>query len=238
MSTCPPNRMAEESTPIVCASQVSNGSYYFYTLTFENTFPQCVHVGHVHRPKERYSAPLRIRKNPALIQRWPALNAHKRETIIIQVHFESGNSYPFYSDGHYTVEHTYIEHGGDLIPILSWSSSKHLQHEFYILCHPAEKDYVATAEKSLMRIYDTSPIEIPYVDGRPRPPVLIYRGLMEGALYRKESCPVSYEDLTEDNVAILPCFHIFDKVAIARVPNKRCPVCRSHFEKADVVAYK
>ncbi len=228
----------DESTPIVCASQVSNGAYYFYTLVFENSFPQCVHVGHVHRPKERFAGPLRIRKNPALIQNWPTLKAHDIQTIIIKVHFESGNPYPFYSDGHYRVEHTYITHGDTMIPILTWSSSKHLPHEFYILCHPAEKNYVSVAEKFLIRMYDPTPIDIPYVDGRPRPPVLIYRGMMEAALYRKESCPVSYDDLKEENICILPCFHVFDKASVSHISNERCPLCRCVYEKKDVVSYK
>ena len=45
---------------------------------------------------------------------------------------------------------------------------------------------------------------------------------------KNEVCPISYDTLTFDNIAITSCYHAFDKNAITcwNINNNKCPVCR------------
>ncbi len=155
---------------------------------------------------------------------------------------ESGKEYPYYSDGYYIANHTYLSLGDLQIPILEWSSnSEHLTYQYNIVCHPSKDKYVETVEKYVVRVFDPKPIEIATVGGRPRVPELVYRGMMEGALYRKDSCAVSFEELNEENICITPCFHTFDRASVLRYAGGaliRCPVCRTECARKDVIYYK
>ncbi len=224
---------------IICATKVSNGTYYLYPLEFQNTTPQKVCTGHVSYPHRRYTEPARIIKNTSLLARWPVLQRYNEERIITQQLLESGSPYCYYRDGYYRVQHTYIQHGESYIPILEWSSNTaSLPHEYYILCHPAEKKYMETMEKYLFRVFHAEPVVITITNGVARAPVHIYRGLMEGALYRKDTCPISFEELSAETVCITPCFHVFEKESLRRSPGGRCPVCRTAYVWTDVVIYQ
>lgn len=227
------------SNTIICASKVSTGAYYLYNVEFENTFPQKVYTGHVLHPHKKYPDTCRIVKNTSLIHRWPLLQRHNEERIIVHQLLENGEKYCFYRDGYFRVQHTYIQHGDVYIPILEWSSNTScLPHQYYILCHPAEKNYVETLEKYIFRVFQAEPVAITIANGVVRAPAHIYRGLMEGALYRKDTCPVSLEELTAGILCITPCFHIFEKESLRRSLSGRCPVCRTPYVWADVVVYQ
>ena len=227
---------------IVCATKVSEGSYFIYTIQFQETYPQKIHVGNYPFPCQKHPGPIRCIKDTSVLKRWPLLATHNRERIVIQMLQESGKEYPYYGDGYYIANHTYLCLGTSQIPILEWSSnSEHLTYQYNIVCHPSKDKYVETVEKYVVRVYDPKPIEIATVDGRPRVPELVYRGMMEGALYRKESCAVSFEELTEENICITPCFHTFDRASVLRFAGGvviRCPVCRTECARKDVIYYK
>jgi hypothetical protein len=229
---------------IVCATAVTEGSYFIYTIQFQETYPQKIHVGHYPFPCQKHTGPIRCIKDTSLLQCWPLLGIHNREQIIIQLLQESGEKYPYYGDGYYIVNHTYLCLGSVRIPIIEWSSnSEHLPYQYNIACHPSKKEYIATTEKYVVRVFEPKPIEITTVDGRSRVPELVYRGMMEGALYRKETCPVSFEELTEENICITPCFHTFDRATVLRLAYAagsliRCPVCRTEYARKEIVYYK
>ena len=53
---------------------------------------------------------------------------------------------------------------------------------------------------------------------------------MELAILKKDSCPITMDDFTESNTAVMPCGHLFTTLAIAesfkKCPNQ-CPICRN-----------
>lgn len=72
---------------------------------------------------------------------------------------------------------------------------------------------------------------------RPADPYM-WKCLMEGALFRKESCPISLEELTIENICILPCMHCLDIGSASAMRRRQCPVCRKDFKAEDLVSYK
>jgi len=53
---------------------------------------------------------------------------------------------------------------------------------------------------------------------------------LELAIMKKEQCPITLDDYTAQNTAVMPCGHLFSTIAIAEsfktCPNQ-CPVCRT-----------
>lgn len=53
---------------------------------------------------------------------------------------------------------------------------------------------------------------------------------MELAILKKDTCPITMDDFTESNTAVMPCGHLFTTLAIAesfkKCPNQ-CPICRN-----------
>ncbi len=57
----------------------------------------------------------------------------------------------------------------------------------------------------------------------------VARQLLELAQLKRESCPITVEEFVNGNTAVLPCGHLFTRLAIMEsfktAPN-RCPACR------------
>jgi hypothetical protein len=53
---------------------------------------------------------------------------------------------------------------------------------------------------------------------------------MELAILKKDSCPITMDEFSETNTAVMPCGHLFNTIAIAesfkKYPNQ-CPMCRN-----------
>lgn len=53
---------------------------------------------------------------------------------------------------------------------------------------------------------------------------------MELAIMKKETCPITMDDFSTSNTAVMPCGHLFSAIAIAesfkKCPNQ-CPICRT-----------
>jgi hypothetical protein len=90
---------------------------------------------------------------------------------------------------------------------------------------------------------DPSPAPAPAVaahrsSAHPSPAVLaqsqqiprhIFKVFVEAAIAKKETCPITMEEITMENVAITPCGHLFDKTALQVSLRSRntCPQCRA-----------
>ena len=80
------------------------------------------------------------------------------------------------------------------------------------------------------------PAPVPALTQVQKLPVHVYRGLMEGALYRKDTCPITFESLTIENICITPCMHCFDYEAL-RHGLRSCPLCRTPYSADSIVRY-
>jgi hypothetical protein len=62
-------------------------------------------------------------------------------------------------------------------------------------------------------------------------PVHVVKIIVADAIRRNESCPISCDDITQENAAVTSCGHVFTKTAIRtwfESPSSRnmCPVCK------------
>jgi hypothetical protein len=57
----------------------------------------------------------------------------------------------------------------------------------------------------------------------------IFKVFVEAAIAKKETCPITMEEITMENVAMTPCGHLFDKTALQMALRTRntCPQCRA-----------
>jgi hypothetical protein len=64
----------------------------------------------------------------------------------------------------------------------------------------------------------------------PQPPVKrVADTMIEAAMAKGESCPISMEPITKESVCVAPCYHCFDKESIQQwlARNESCPTCRT-----------
>jgi len=57
----------------------------------------------------------------------------------------------------------------------------------------------------------------------------IFKVFVEAAIAKKETCPITMEEITMENVGMTPCGHLFDKAALQMALRTRntCPQCRA-----------
>jgi hypothetical protein len=57
----------------------------------------------------------------------------------------------------------------------------------------------------------------------------IFKVFVEAAIAKKETCPITMEEISMENVAMTPCGHLFDKTALQMALRTRntCPQCRA-----------
>jgi len=57
----------------------------------------------------------------------------------------------------------------------------------------------------------------------------VFKVFVEAAIAKKETCPITMEEITMENVAMTPCGHLFDKTALQMALRTRntCPQCRA-----------
>lgn len=57
----------------------------------------------------------------------------------------------------------------------------------------------------------------------------IFKVFVEAAIVKKETCPITMEEISMENVAMTPCGHLFDKTALQMALRTRntCPQCRA-----------
>jgi hypothetical protein len=57
----------------------------------------------------------------------------------------------------------------------------------------------------------------------------IFKVFVEAAIAKKDTCPITMEEITMENVAMTPCGHLFDKTALQMALRTRntCPQCRA-----------
>jgi hypothetical protein len=60
-------------------------------------------------------------------------------------------------------------------------------------------------------------------------PPHVFKVFVEAAIAKKETCPITMEEITMENVAMTPCGHLFDKTALQMAIRTRntCPQCRA-----------
>ena len=64
------------------------------------------------------------------------------------------------------------------------------------------------------------------------------RGFMECAILKKESCPITMDPFTLENIACTPCGHLFTQEAIVECLKRSptCPTCRGKICQEEIVA--
>jgi hypothetical protein len=79
----------------------------------------------------------------------------------------------------------------------------------------------------------------PLVTARPSLPVHVLHTFMETAIQKEETCPVSMDTLTRENIAYTKCGHLFTHEAIMQciAASGTCPNCRGRLEKEDVCGW-
>jgi hypothetical protein len=57
----------------------------------------------------------------------------------------------------------------------------------------------------------------------------IFKLFVEASIAKKETCPITMEEISMENVAMTPCGHLFDKTALQLSLRTRntCPQCRA-----------
>jgi hypothetical protein len=73
-----------------------------------------------------------------------------------------------------------------------------------------------------------SPSPAPLTQPQQIPPH-VFKVFVEAAIAKKETCPITMEEITMENVAMTPCGHLFDKTALQMALRTRntCPQCRA-----------
>ena len=77
------------------------------------------------------------------------------------------------------------------------------------------------------------PVAQPVIQQAPvevkRIPTFVFHAYVTSAIEKNETCPVTLEPLTKENVGCPPCGHLFDKDALksALESNGKCPTCRA-----------
>jgi len=143
------------------------------------------------------------------------------------------------------LEDQYIQTGNHIIPIVRFG------HAFDALPHTYYELRKGEASRETIEDYTYNvDLDKAYAHLRPKKvvaqattlPSHVWKSIMEGALYRKESCPVSFEELTTGNICILPCMHCFDvgvlSAAALAAGVKECPLCRGAFDIGKIIKYR
>ena len=68
----------------------------------------------------------------------------------------------------------------------------------------------------------------------------VIRGFMECAILKKESCPITMDPFTTENIACTPCGHLFSREGISEyirlAASPTCPTCRGKISQEEIVA--
>ncbi len=168
-------------------------------------------------------------------------------------HFMETYTHKFYMRGEYLKGRDWI------IPLLGFDKTYEcLPYTYYIVSKGVDlinkRNVDEIAKKHVLKILpepSAPPVPVPALAPaqvqvsalaqvqlpRPADPYM-WKCLMEGALFRKESCPISLEELTIENICILPCMHCMDVGSARAMPRRQCPVCRKDFKAEDLVRYQ
>lgn len=139
----------------------------------------------------------------------------------------------------------YLKGSDSLIPLIKFNHTYNcLPYTFYIIYNGVDlidnRNVSEIAAQHVIRVtevQETVPAKVQ--EEKPRTSeTYMWKCLMEGALFRKETCPISLEELTIENICILPCIHCFDTSSINAMARKQCPVCRKDFKMEGVMCYQ
>ena len=69
-----------------------------------------------------------------------------------------------------------------------------------------------------------------------RIPTFVFHAYVTSAIEKSETCPITLEPITKENVGCAPCGHLFDKDALktALKKNGKCPTCRQAGKEDDI----
>jgi hypothetical protein len=77
-------------------------------------------------------------------------------------------------------------------------------------------------------------LEAPLLPARaaplPKVSLFVAKQLLELAQLKREVCPITVEEFATDNTAVMPCGHLFTRLAIEesfKAVEGRCPACRA-----------
>jgi hypothetical protein len=70
----------------------------------------------------------------------------------------------------------------------------------------------------------------------PKIPTHVFHAFAEGAIQKKEECPITMEPFTKENIGCLPCGHLFEKEGVRKALEGHgvCPTCRAATTVEDI----
>ena len=212
----------------------NTAQYYFFNIRpLDN---ETVETTNVYQPRTKFTEPLFLVRLPQPPEWTAPLNGIPLRYKVMR-HTGLHHSVSFIQTMY--LEDQYIQTGDNIIPIVRFGHAfDALPHTYYEL---------RKGEASIETIQDYTynvDLDKAYAHLRPKKqepapalPSHVWKSMMEGALYRKETCPVSFEELTIGNICILPCMHCFD-VGSFSSSTKDCPLCRAAFDIEKIIKYR
>jgi hypothetical protein len=241
----------------VCALQFKETSFYLFNLRFMSE--DTVETSNVPECSTKYPGPYTIVSDDELAGVFGKLMEHTDKLLKFKIleengkHFMETYTHKFYMRGEYLKGRDWI------IPLLGFDKTYEcLPYTYYIVSKGVDlierRNVEDIAKKHVLKILPEpsvplgqalastivqAPVSALAQKQQPRPAdPYMWKCLMEGALFRKESCPVSLEELTIENICILPCMHCMDVGSARAMPRRQCPVCRKDFKAEDLVRYQ
>jgi hypothetical protein len=241
----------------VCALQFKETSFYLFNLRFMSE--DTVETSNVQEYSTKYPGPYTIVCDDELTGVFGKLMENTDKFLKFKImeengkHFMETYTHKFYMRGEYLKGRDWI------IPLLGFDKTYEcLPYTYYIVSKGVDlinkRNVDEIAKKHVLKILpepSAPPVPVPALAPaqvqvsalaqvqlpRPADPYM-WKCLMEGALFRKESCPISLEELTIENICILPCMHCMDVGSARAMPRRQCPVCRKDFKAEDLVRYQ
>lgn len=121
------------------------------------------------------------------------------------------------------------------LPVLEIRDKPHklfadrLKRNIHLLLSNAVLTPVEPVATSLNTTYAIKRGHVATSGGLPTINLFVARQLLDLAKSRKEMCPITAEDLTDEHCAAMPCGHLFMRDAIEesfKIKKNECPLCR------------
>jgi hypothetical protein len=101
--------------------------------------------------------------------------------------------------------------------------------EVRVLSVAKHTDLIGRAKRNIT-VIKAPVVRPPATQSAPRLPPYVAKQLLELAQLKRDLCPITVEEFAANNTAVMPCGHLFTKLAIEesfRIADGRCPACRA-----------
>ncbi len=237
----------------VCALQFKETNFYLFNLRFMSE--DTVETSNISECSTKYPGPYTIVSDDELVSVFGKLMEHTDKWLKFKMLEENGKHFMVTYTHKFYMRGEYLKGRDWIIPLLGFDKTYEcLPYTYYIISKGVDlinkRNVDEIAKKHVLKILPEpsappapvsarAPVQVKKPAQQPRPAdPYMWKCLMEGALFRKESCPISLEELTIENICILPCMHCMDAGSARAMPRRQCPVCRKDFKAEDLVCYQ